>query len=51
MKTNIDVSQIKYATIKDGYWFLFRHRDIDEDEVENNEQMEALRQLLKSKNT
>lgn len=52
MKTNIDVSQIKYTATKgrDG-WFLFGHWNIDKDKVKNNEQMENLRQLLKSKNT
>ncbi|MDA3079011.1 MULTISPECIES: ankyrin repeat domain-containing protein [unclassified Campylobacter] len=50
-----NVSQVKglskYVTQEEVDGFAFRYWDIDADKVMNNEKMEALRLLLKSKNT
>ena len=41
----------KYVTQEEIDGFAFRYWDIDADRVQNNDKMENLRQLLKSKNT
>lgn len=50
-----NVSQVKglskYVTQEEVDDFAFRYWDIDADDVQNNDKMENLRQLLKSKNT
>ena len=50
-----NVSQVKglskYVSQEEVDSFAFRHWDIDDDKVMNNEKMENLRLLLKSKNT
>ncbi|MBQ7270619.1 MAG: hypothetical protein IJR18_02920 [Campylobacter sp.] len=50
-----NVSQVKglskYVTQEEVDDFAFRYWDIDKDRVRNNDKMEALRLLLKSKNT
>ena len=50
-----NVSQVKglskYVSQREVETFAFRHWNINEDMVKNNDKMEALRLLLKSKNT